>query len=106
MYVHNQDWEAAVRVAREHDPSSVADVLLGQARVAFGQRDFATAEALLLRAQRPDMAVRAYRETGRWLDAIRVAQAYLPPAKLQELLVRFQSLEWTLLPVGRVLNPL
>lgn len=87
MYVHNQDWTSAARVAREHDPESVNDVLLGQARIAFSERNFAQAEALLLRAQRPDMAVRAYRETGHWEDAIRVAQAYLP-SKLQELLVR------------------
>lgn len=28
MYVHNQDWDAAQRVAEEHDPSSVSDVLV------------------------------------------------------------------------------
>ncbi|KAL5965213.1 hypothetical protein TSMEX_007033 [Taenia solium] len=90
MYVHNQDWTSAARVAREHDPESVNDVLLGQARIAFSERDFAQAEALLLRAQRPDMAVRAYRETGHWEDAIRVAQAYLP-SKLQELLEEYEE---------------
>ncbi|VDM16004.1 unnamed protein product [Hydatigera taeniaeformis] len=90
MYVHNQDWTSAARVAREHDPESVNDVLLGQARIAFSERDFSQAEALLLRAQRPDMAVRAYRETGHWEDAIRVAQAYLP-SKLQELLEEYEE---------------
>ncbi len=86
MYVHNQDWASAARVANEHDPESVNDVLLGQARIAFGEKDFQLAESLLLRAQRPDMAVRAYRETGHWEDALRVAQAYLP-SKVQELMV-------------------
>ncbi|CUT99105.1 intraflagellar transport protein 172 [Echinococcus multilocularis] len=90
MYVHNQDWASAARVARDHDPESVNDVLLGQARIAFSERDLAQAEALLLRAQRPDMAVRAYRETGHWEDAIRVAQAYLP-SKLQELLEEYEE---------------
>ncbi|VDN09766.1 unnamed protein product [Dibothriocephalus latus] len=84
MYVHNQDWAAAARVASEHDPESVNDVLLGQARIAFREKDFSLAEALLLRAQRPDMAVRAYREAGLWEDALRVAQAYLP-SRVQEL---------------------
>lgn len=90
MYVHNQDWASASRVAKEHDPESLNDILLGQARIAFGKRDFAQAEALLLRAHRPDMAVRVYKETGRWEDAIRVAQTYLP-SKLKELMVSFHN---------------
>jgi intraflagellar transport protein 172 len=32
MYVHAQDWDSAQRVAEEYDPSSVADVLVGQVR--------------------------------------------------------------------------
>nr|CAH8871752.1 unnamed protein product [Trichobilharzia regenti] len=84
MYVHNQDWDSAARVASEHDPDSVNDVLLGQARLAFGEKEFAQAEALLLRAQRPDMAVRAYREAGMWEEALRVAETYLPN-RVQEL---------------------
>lgn len=30
MYVHNQDWDSAQRVAEENDPDSVTDVLVGQ----------------------------------------------------------------------------
>lgn len=30
MYVHNQDWESAQRVAEEHDQDSVGDVLVGE----------------------------------------------------------------------------
>ncbi|KAF5402479.1 Intraflagellar transport protein [Paragonimus heterotremus] len=90
MYVHNQDWDAAARVAAEHDPDSVNDVLLGQARLAFGDKEFARAEALLLRAQRPDMAVRAYREAGMWEEALRVAEAYLPN-QVQELQEEFNE---------------
>lgn len=40
MYVHSQNWEAAQRVAEEHDPDSVSDVLVGQARHAFEAREF------------------------------------------------------------------
>lgn len=40
MYVHSQNWEAAQKVAEEHDPDSVADVLVGQARHAFEAREF------------------------------------------------------------------
>ena len=50
MYVHNQDWDSAQRVAEEHDQASVADVLVGQAKVAFEAGNFAKFESLLLRA--------------------------------------------------------
>lgn len=32
MYVHQQDWDSAQRVAELHCPDSVADVLVGQVR--------------------------------------------------------------------------
>ncbi|KAM4693761.1 LOW QUALITY PROTEIN: intraflagellar transport protein 172 homolog [Discoglossus pictus] len=84
MYVHNQDWDAAQRVAELHDPDSVGDVLEGQARFAFEQREYQKAEAFLLRAQRPELAVRYYKEAGMWSDAIRICKEYIP-AKLEQL---------------------
>ena len=48
MYVHNQDWDSAQRVAEAHDPDSVSDVLVGQAKVAFDQKDWSRFESLLL----------------------------------------------------------
>ena len=78
MYVHNQDWESAQRVAEEHDQASVADVLVGQAKVAFEAGNFTKFESLLLRAQRPELAVKQYRDTGMWPEALRVCKEYLP----------------------------
>lgn len=60
-FVHNQNWDAAQRVAEAHDPDSVADVLVGQARFAFEQREFQKAEAFLLRAQKPELAIKYYK---------------------------------------------
>lgn len=60
-FVHNQNWDAAQRVAEAHDPDSVADVLVGQAQFAFEQREFQKAEAFLLRAQRPELAIQYYK---------------------------------------------
>ena len=48
-------------MAEDHDPDSVADVLVGQARVAFEKKDFQRAETCLLRAQRPELAARYYK---------------------------------------------
>ncbi|XP_077991845.1 intraflagellar transport protein 172 homolog [Glandiceps talaboti] len=84
MYVHNQDWDSAQHVAEEHDPDSVADVLVGQARFAFEQKEFQKAEAFLLRAQRPELAVKYYKNADMWQDALRVCKEYIPH-KLQQL---------------------
>ncbi|VEL33267.1 unnamed protein product [Protopolystoma xenopodis] len=90
MYVHQQDWSAAGRIAQAHDPDSLNDVLIGQARLAFAEKAYNQAEALLLRAQRPDMAVRAYREAGLWEEAMRVAREYLP-SRVQALKEEYEE---------------
>lgn len=48
-------------MAEASDPESVADVLVGQARFAFEEKEFAKAESFLLRAQRPELAVKYYK---------------------------------------------
>merc|ERR1719427_2062536 len=78
MFVHNQDWEAAQRVAEQHDTDSVSDVLVGQAKLAFEAKDYSKFESLLLRAQRPELAVKQYREQDMWPDALRVCKEYIP----------------------------
>nr|XP_060478952.1 intraflagellar transport protein 172 homolog [Panthera onca] len=78
MFVHNQDWEAAQRVAEAHDPDSVTEVLVGQARGALEEKDFQKAEGLLLRAQRPGLALNFYKEAGLWSDALRICKDYVP----------------------------
>jgi intraflagellar transport protein 172 len=78
MYVHAQDWDAAQRVAEAHDAESTSDVMVGQARVAFQSRDYPKAEMFLLRANRPELAIRYYKEAGMWEDALRLAQEYNP----------------------------
>ncbi|XP_053239953.1 intraflagellar transport protein 172 homolog isoform X3 [Podarcis raffonei] len=78
MYAHAQNWAAAQRVAEAHDPDSVVLVLVGQADAAFKQKEFQKAEALLLRAQRLDLAVKHYKEAAMWSDALRVCKEFLP----------------------------
>ena len=103
MYVHNQDWDSAQRVAEEHDQASVADVLVGQAKVAFEAGNFAKFESLLLRAQRPELAVKQYRDTGMWPEALRMCKEYLPH-KLKALQDEFD--QQSLAESGRDVNVL
>ncbi|CAN9507987.1 unnamed protein product [Ophioblennius macclurei] len=86
MYMHVADWAGAQRVAEGHDPDSVSEVLLGQAKVCFQQKDFSRAEAFLLRAHRPEVAVKFYKEADLWSDAMRICKEYLPTrlSSLQE----------------------
>jgi hypothetical protein len=35
MYLHNQDWEAAMRVAEQSDPTAVMDILAAQVRCTW-----------------------------------------------------------------------
>lgn len=78
MYVHNKDWANAQRVAEGHDPESVSEVLVGQAKFCFEQKDFQKSEAFLLRAQRPELAVKYYKDADMWSDAMRICKEYLP----------------------------
>ncbi|XP_060947369.1 intraflagellar transport protein 172 homolog [Limanda limanda] len=78
MYVHNKDWVSAQRVAEGYDPESVSEILVGQAKSCFEQKDFQKAEAFLLRAQRPELVVNYYKEADMWSDAMRICKEYLP----------------------------
>ena len=74
MYVHNKDWDNAQRIAEQHDPSLTTDVLIGQAKLAFDEKNYQKAESFLLRAQRPELAVKLYKDSGLWPDAMRVCK--------------------------------
>ncbi|KAI8818942.1 uncharacterized protein EV422DRAFT_125936 [Fimicolochytrium jonesii] len=88
MYIHNEDWDAATAVAEAHDPGSLSDVLIGQARVAFERKDYTKGESMLLRAQRPELAIKYYKEGNMWKEAMRFATEYLPN-KMSELNVEY-----------------
>ncbi|KAI8999812.1 hypothetical protein BC832DRAFT_563653 [Gaertneriomyces semiglobifer] len=90
MYIHNEDWDAALRVAEVYDPGSLPEVLVGQARVAFDRGDYAKAEALLLRAQHPEVAVKLYRDKKMWKEALQFAKEYLP-SKVAEINIEHEN---------------
>lgn len=78
-------------MAEAHDPESVAEVLVGQARGALEEKDFQKAEGLLLRAQRPGLALTFYKvghqiqgQEGR-RQAVRVPRAPRWPLVLRTL---------------------
>jgi len=66
MYVHQQDWPNALRVAENYEPAAVADVLIAQARVKADGGDHRLAEDLYLAASRPELALVMYQEGDMW----------------------------------------
>lgn len=78
MYIHQQDWVTAMRVAEAYDPTSISDVLVAQGRVACEGKDYPRAEAHFVDAKKPELALRAYMEARMFPDAIRVAKRHLP----------------------------
>jgi len=85
MYVHQQDWANATRVSEAHDSASMGDILIAQAKACIERSEFTKAEALYVRAKKPEQAVKAYKTANRWQDAIRIAREFLPH-KVQELM--------------------
>ncbi|EFP04115.1 CRE-OSM-1 protein [Caenorhabditis remanei] len=78
MFIRDNDWAAAERIAKEHCTNLLPEVYTGQARRAIEEGDHLRAETFLLRANKPDIILRYFVENGMWPDALRIAQHYLP----------------------------
>lgn len=80
MYTHCRDWRAALRVAEQHMPSAINEVLLSQAAAAFEMRNYQEYEALMIRAGYTELVLQHYKEHEMWDDALRIAKEYVPSA--------------------------
>lgn len=78
MYVHQQDWDNALRVAEKNDPAAIPEIFIAQAKSKADAGDFRAAEELYLSASRPELALAMYQDNEAWNDALRVAQMHLP----------------------------
>ncbi len=78
MYVHQLDWDNAIRVAEKCDPAAIPEIYIAQAKSKSDSGDFRAAEDLYLSASRPELALAMYQENEAWNDALRVAQLHLP----------------------------
>ena len=90
QFIHNQDWESAMRIAEQYDPASVSEVLTAQAKAAVERKQFTSAESLFLQAKRPELALKMFREQRMWHDALRIAEDYLP-GKVNEIQAELNS---------------
>lgn len=90
MYVHQQDWDGALRVAERFDPASIADVYTAQAKLKAESGDYKSAEELYLSASRPELALAMYEEHEMWQEASRLAQLHLPH-RAAEVMAHYQN---------------
>ncbi|EAT43404.1 AAEL005155-PA [Aedes aegypti] len=80
MHTHGGDWKSALRVAEKYLPEAVKEVLLSQAASALESRNYPEYEALMIRADRPDLILEHYKEYNMLNDALRIAKEYVPSA--------------------------
>ncbi|KAI8611221.1 hypothetical protein BC830DRAFT_1069003 [Chytriomyces sp. MP71] len=78
MYIHTENWVEALHVAETYEPTSVPEVLISQAKVAFDRKDFSAFETLMLRAQRPDLTLKLYKDNDMWKECLQFAKQHVP----------------------------
>lgn len=83
MWLHQEDWMEAMRVAETFEPAAIPDVFVAQGNWAaqkteHKQPDFKTAEKLYVNAKKPEKALKMYTDAKMWQDAIRFAKTHLP----------------------------
>jgi intraflagellar transport protein 172 len=85
MWVHQQNWTEAMRVAEAHDQSAIMEIWEDKARKRLEAKDFTAAEECFIAAKKPEEAVKAYKQANMWEDAMRVAREQIP-RMLQQLM--------------------
>ena len=89
MCTHLHDWANATRIAEANDPASIPEVLTAQAKVCVERGAFTKAEALYVRAKKPELAVKAYKEAqviGRATATITTASSSTSATSISHLL--------------------
>eukprot|EP00397_Hematodinium_sp_SG-2012_P000872 GEMP01000873.1.p1 GENE.GEMP01000873.1~~GEMP01000873.1.p1 ORF type:complete len:1750 (+),score=429.25 GEMP01000873.1:263-5512(+) len=78
MYIHQQDWTNALRVAGEYDPTHVPEVRIQQAKDCIENKNYSAAEQLFILANKANLAVQMYSSRRQMSDAIRVCKKHCP----------------------------
>lgn len=76
MYIHQSEWEAAMRVAEQHEPAAIVDVQAAHGRQKAELKDYNGAEQLFVSAKKFEVAIDMYKDAGMWDDALRLAKKF------------------------------
>ncbi len=58
MWLHQEDWGEAMRVAEAYEPAAIPDVFVAQGNWAAQKKDYKTAEKLYVNAKKPEKAMK------------------------------------------------
>ncbi|TNN53477.1 Intraflagellar transport protein 172 [Liparis tanakae] len=75
---NNLSFDFAFDLARLSSKEKLPEIHLKHAIYLEDEKEFQKAEAFLLRAQRPELAVKYYKDADLWSDAMRICKEYLP----------------------------
>jgi len=82
MYLHQQQWDNAMRVAETYEPPMVLEIYEAQAKALLESdpehKNLDAAESLFLSAKKPESAIAMYRSLNRFDDALRIARKEVP----------------------------
>ena len=78
MYLHQEDGDNAKRVTEHYASPSLPNTLTKMASSHESKRQFASAERCLVQAHRLEAALRMYKESKQWEEAVRFCTQYLP----------------------------
>ena len=103
MYIHQHEFDSAMRVAENHDQAAIPTICVAHARVCFQQGNHGDAETLLLRANSADLLLKFYMDAKMYQDAQRIAREYAPD-KLPDVAKRIATSTTDPLQAGAMLE--
>ena len=78
MYEHLENWNEALKIAKQFSPDNVSQVYVDQAKKYIKREDIKKAEQAFIDAKRPELIVGEYVQRKMWEDALRVAKTHAP----------------------------
>jgi len=78
MYEHINDFQSALRIARQHDPASVTSIYMNQGKYFLDRKEYAKAEICFVSAKQPEYMVRVYQQDKNLQEAIKFASKHAP----------------------------
>ncbi|KAF5219351.1 hypothetical protein ECC02_007687 [Trypanosoma cruzi] len=78
MYLHQQEFENAMRVAEGYDQTAISSILQANGRELFQKGNHREAEALFLRANTPEPLLKMYMDSRLYTEAQRLAKEHCP----------------------------
>jgi intraflagellar transport protein 172 len=78
MYQHIHEFNSSLRVARQHDPTSIPSIYMAQGKSLLNKKDYARAEMCFVYAKQPEYMVEIYEQEKNLNAALKFAAKYCP----------------------------